>query len=346
MNINKEKVFTYQDQPINRYTMKNNSGMSIEVIDVGCSITKICFPNKDGELTDLVLGYQELETYLTNPLFFGAVVGRFANRINKGEFNWQGKEVQLETNDGVNHLHGGSDGFSHRIWENIPNKNKLLFKLNSPDGDANFPGEITAYVSYQLTSQNELIINYKITTPDISFANLTNHSYFNLSGDGSETITDHYMKINADSITEVDQTLIPTGKLMLVNNTPMDFREYKQIKEDIDADFDQLIFAGGFDHNYVLNNDDNVPQASVYSPKSGIKMQVYTNCPGVQFYAGNAIIENTLGKTGKAYKKRSGFCLETQFFPDAPNQPSFAQPIVKQDQALELQTIYKFSLKE
>lgn len=342
--MKKTELFRYNHKAVHLYSIKNSTGMSLEVIDIGCSILKLFIPDKNNNVRDVVLGYKNPMSYIENVSVFGAIVGRFANRINKGKFVWQGQEFQLERNDGENHIHGGSDGFAYQIWEHIPNKNKLIFKLDSPHKHANYPGQITCYLSYQLTNDNELVIDYKLTTPDIAFANLTNHSYFNLSGDGAQTIMDHYLKINADKFTEINSTLIPTGKFLPVHNTPMDFRNFKEIGKEIGIDFDQLKFADGYDHNYILNKESNI-KAEVFSPISGIKMQIITNCPGLQFYTANAMNGNTIGKTGKTYTKRSGFCLETQFYPDSPNHPEFPQPIIRKNKPLTLQTKYRFGLQ-
>ena len=341
MKIIKKALFTSQNKIIHKYLLSNNNGMSMEVIDLGCSILSLKVPDINGTFRDVVLGYKKPELYIENPVFFGTVIGRFSNRINKGEFNWQGETIKLEKNDGENHLHGGSKGFHSRIWDCIEESDTLTFRIFSSDQDSNYPGDIECFVSYLLTDDNELVINYKAETPSESIANLTNHSYFNLSGDGSASILNHFMKIDSDQFTEISTGAIPTGKLSPVEGTPFDFREYKEIGQDIDVDFEQLQMTDGYDHNYVLKSNNNVA-VSVYSPESGIKMEMFTNSPGVQLYTGNGLMGDMLGKTGEKYKRRSGFCLETQFYPDAPNHPHFPQPIVKKNQPQEFETVFRF----
>lgn len=345
MNITKQTLFEDQGRQVSQYTLSNNSGMTMEVLDLGCVIRSLYVPDRNGKPTDIVLGHQDPKVYLTNPGYFGAVVGRSANRINLGTFTWQGKKIQLEVGAKGHHSHGGSERFSKKIWQCADDQEKLIFKLDSPDGEANYPGEVTCYVSYDLTDSNELVIDYKVTTPDLSLANLTNHTYFNLNGDGSSTILNHYLKINAEQFTEVDSAIIPTGNFLAVEATPLDFREFKTIGEDIEADYEQLKLCNGFDHNYVLKEKSPV-DAVAYSPDTGIQLEMTTNSPGVQLYTGNSIAEGLIGKTGQTYKIRSGFCLETQFFPDALNHPEFLQPIVTKEKPQEFTTTFKFSVRE
>ncbi|HHU53970.1 MAG TPA: galactose mutarotase [Clostridiaceae bacterium] len=345
MQITNQKLFEYGGRQISKYTLSNNSGMTMEVLDLGCVIWSLHVPDRNGKLTDVVLGYQDPKEYFTNPEYLGAVVGRSANRIDSGKFMWQGEEIQLEVGAGGYHLHGASDGFTYKVWECVDDQERLSFKLNSPNGEGGYPGEVTCYVSYDLTDENELVINYKVTTPDLSLANLTNHTYFNLNGDGSPTILNHYLKINSEKFTEVNSEIIPTGKFLSVEDTPLDFREYKTMGEDIEADYEQLKLCEGYDHNYVLK-EKSLVDAVAYSPETGIQLEMTTNSPGVQLYAGNSLSENLIGKTGQNYKPRSGFCLETQFFPDAPNHPEFLQPIVTKDKPQEFTTKFKFSVRD
>ena len=318
--------------------------MIIEVLDLGCIIMSLKVPDKDNLLTDVVLGYQDPVRYFDNPPYFGAAIGRFSNRIAKGRFLWKDEEIQLETNDGDNHLHGGFNGFNYRIWECVESEECLTFRMNSPDGDSNYPGEVDCFVSYTLTDDNELVINYKVTTPTESIASLSNHSYFNLNGDGSPSVLNHYIKANSDLFTEIAPDAIPTGRLLPVEGTPMDFREFKTFGEEIDADYDQLKYTDGYDHNYVVKEGVDV-DVIVYSPATGIQLELSTDSPGFQIYTGNTIDESLIGKTGKNYKRRSGFCLETQFYPDAPNHKDFPQPIVTKNQPQEFETRFKFSIK-
>lgn len=345
MIILKEALFELNGKQINKYRLSNNSGMSAGILDLGCVIWKLNFPNRNGKLIDVVLGYGDPQKYFENPAYFGTVVGRSANRIDQGRFFWQGEQIQLEVNASGYHLHGESDGFSYKIWECVEDQEKLIFKLTSPDGEGGYPGEITCYVSYDLTEDNELVINYKVTTPDLSIANLTNHTYFNLNGDGSPTILNHFLKINSEKFNEVNSSIIPTGNLLAVENTPLDFREFKMIGADIEANYEQLQLCGGFDHNYVLKESSTV-DAIAYSPDTGIQLEMFTNSPGVQLYVGNSIPENIVGKNGQEYQVRSGFCLETQFYPDALNHPEFPQPIVSADNPQNFETRFKFSVRE
>ncbi|NLJ94782.1 MAG: galactose mutarotase [Clostridiaceae bacterium] len=341
--MERKKVLDYKDKPIHSYRLENKNGMILEIIDFGCTITNLIVPDKNNNPTDVVLGYQNLETYLDNPFFLGSTIGRYANRIANGQFVFEGKEYQLEKNDNQNHLHGGSNGFWRQIWQNIPMKNGLKFKLVSPDNDEGYPGDIVVYVVFQLSDKNELIINYRVESDNKAFANLTNHSYFNLDGINSKSIKNHQIQINADFITVSDERLIPTGELMPVGNTPFDLRELTTISDHINANFKALELAGGFDHNFVLNQNKKL-KAVASSPKSGIKMEMETDCPGVQFYSGNSLDQSENGKNGKPFSKQSGFCLETQFFPDAPNQPNFKMPIIDKEKPLETKTIYRFGI--
>lgn len=374
--MKKEKLFEHEGNWVSKYILSNNSGMTVEFLDLGCVIYSLKVPDRNGNQLDVVLGYEDPKSYVENPVFFGAAIGRFSNRIAKGQFKWNGEIIQLETNDGNNHLHGGSKGFWNKIWklmeaEHEASENSLTFHLNSPDGDSDYPGEVDCYVTYTLTDDNELIIEYRATTPTESIVNLTNHSYFNLNGDGSASVLNHYLKINSDQFTEITPEAIPTGKLLSVENTPLDFRSSKQIGLDIEADYEQLRLTGGYDHNYVFRQGhadvtaDSAVDATVdstdstigspisaeadvtaYSPETGIQLEMFTNSPGMQLYTGNAIAENMIGKNGKAYPVRSGFCLETQFYPDAPNHPHFPQPTVTKSAPQKFTTAFKFSVKD
>lgn len=345
MKVTKQKLFEYEDTSVKKYTLSNDSGMTMEVLDLGCVIYSLKVPDRNGKLTDVVLGYQDPKMYINNPVFFGAVIGRYSNRIAKGKFDWHGSIIQLETNDGNNHLHGGSEGFSGKIWQCISDHDVLTFKINSPDCDSNYPGEVECYVSYLLSDTNELIIKYKVTTPSESIANLTNHSYFNLNGDGTESILNHHLEINSDQFTEITSEAIPTGKLLSVDDTPLDFRSSKLIGQDIEDNYEQLRMVDGYDHNYILKQDKEY-DVIAYSNETGIQLEMSSNSPGMQLYTGNAITEGLIGKTGKVYKRRSGFCLETQFYPDSPNHKHFPQPILTKNNPQEFETRFKFSIRD
>jgi len=319
--------------------LSNANGMSITVTNLGCAIIKLEVPGKDGKLYDVALGLEKAEDYSGGHPFFGVVAGRFANRIAGGKFTLAGKEYQLDKNDGDNHLHGGVGGFDKKVWtveESSPGK--IVFSYASPDGDAKYPGNLNARITYTLTADNTLRIDYHATTDSITICNLTNHSYFNLNGHDAQNIMDHEMEILADKITVVNEALTPTGEFMDVTGTAFDFRTPKTIGQDI-AKAGELNNTGGYDHNFVLNAPGKA--ASVYAPKTGIRMEVYTNSPGMQLYTGN-MMSATRGK-GTTYQPQSGFCLETQIFPDAINHPNFPSCVVEKGKAQEFFTEFRFS---
>ena len=318
---------------INTYKLSNKNGVVATVTNLGCAIINLEIPAKAGA-TDIVLGLDKAEDYGTKPHpFFGVVAGRFANRIGGGKFTLSGKEYQLEQNDGNNHLHGGLCGFDKKVWDVLEaTDGKIVFNYNSPDGEGNYPGNLNATITYTLTEDNTLRIDYHSTTETETICNLTNHSYFNLNGYAAGDIRDHELEILADSITAIDDTLIPTGELAPVAGTPFDFTSPKTIGQDFEA-------AGGYDHNFVLRGEGKA--ASAYSPKTGIRMSVFTNNPGMQLYTGNMIPAGVTGK-GVDYGKYSGFCLETQIFPDAINKPNFPSPVVKAGTPQEFYTEFKF----
>lgn len=330
------------------FTLRGENGIAMKVTNYGARIVAVCVPDKNGNPVDVVCGYNSLDEYVNNTdVYFGAIIGRYGNRIAKGQFSVEGIEYRLEQNDGVNALHGGSNGFHRRVWKaNQVADNKIDFEYVSIDGDAGYPGTLTIKMSYELTSDNAIDISYSATTDKTTVLNLTNHSYFNLSGEGSSTNADHVVKINANYITAVDSTLIPTGELMPVEGTPFNFTSSATIAEKLVDDHPQLSLGGGFDHNYVVNiKGDLNTAAEVYSPTTGIKMEVITDQPGIQFYGGNFLDGSLVGKSGKPYQYRSAFCLETQCFPDSPNNPSFPSTQLKPGKEYRHTCIYKFSVK-
>ena len=321
---------------IRTFELKNKNGINMTVTNLGCAIISLNVPGKDGKTRDIVLGLESAEDYTKPHPYLGVVAGRFANRIGQGKFTLGGKEYTLETNDGAHHLHGGVSGFDKKEWNVLESsEGKIVFEYNSPDGDSGYPGDLTARVTYTLTDKNVLRIDYHATTETETISNLTNHSYFNLEGHQSENIYKHEMKITGTHITAVDETLIPTGEYTPVDGTPFDFRAPKLIGKDIEA-------AGGYDHNFLVHGESTPLSASVYSPESGIRMTLTTNSPGLQFYSGNFLNGSVTGKAGTAYQKHSGFCLETQIFPDAINKPSFPSPIVKKGTPQESYTEFAF----
>ncbi len=333
------------------YHLENNTGSYVEVINFGACIVKICVPDKDGHLTDVALGYDDIEGYEVNSCFFGACIGRNGNRIEGGKFRINGKEIILAQNDNDNNLHSSPDGFEKKLWtaeEISQDKNSVTFKRVSPDGENGFPGEFRVSVRYEFTQENELRIHYSGISDEDTVANMTNHCYFNLAGEGSGTILDHMLRINARCYTPVsDSRAIPTGVVAPVEGTPMDFRTFRRIGDDIDADFDQLTFTGGYDHNYVTDNFDegkSRPIAEAYCSETGIAMSVSSDLPCVQFYAGNFIVSEN-GKNGHVYTKRNGFCLETQVEPDAVNKENFHSPILEAGDKYNSVTAYRFFVK-
>jgi aldose 1-epimerase len=336
-----------QGQKAKLFTLKNNSGATVAVTNYGGRLVSLLVPDKDGKATDVILGYDSLKSYQKpKEPYFGAIIGRYGNRIAKGKFTLDGKAYQLDINDGVNTLHGGFNGFYGKVFSAKQlSASQLELTYVSKDGEGGYPGNLTATVVYTLGDDNALKIEYKATTDKATIVNLTNHAYFNLNGAGNPTITDNVLQINADAFLPVDTTLIPTGKLQPVKGTPFDFTASKTIGKDIDVADEQLKNGKGYDHNFVLNKHDlTTPVATVKSTVTGITLEVFTEEPGLQFYSGNFLTGETKdGKGGKAYPHRSAFCLETQHFPDAPNQPAFASTVLKPGQTYHTVTIYKFS---
>ncbi len=337
---------TIDGKSVKLYTLKNKSGASVSITNYGGRVVSLFVPDKDNKLTDVVLGYDTIGAYRKEgEPFFGALIGRYGNRIGKGKFTLEGKSYQLQLNDGVNTLHGGKDGFFSKVWDAKQDGQKLELTYVSQDGEAGYPGKLEVKVVYTWTDENALVIDYTATTDKATVVNLTNHAYFNLSGEGSASILDHELMIAADAITPVDSTLIPTGILQPVKGTPFDFNVAKAIGKDIENKGDeQLAFGKGYDHNFALKAVGTTkPVATVKSPVSGITMEVYTIEPGLQFYSGNFMTgKDKDGKGEKSYPHRSAFCLETQHFPDAPNHANFASTVLKPGQTYSTSTTYKF----
>jgi aldose 1-epimerase len=335
---------------IEKYTLTNANGMTMEVITMGGDIIKLTAPDKDGKFADVVLGYTTPDLYLDgNPYFFGAVIGRYGNRIAKGKFTLDGKEYQLTVNDGPNSLHGGK-GFDKRVWAATPiegNEPGLKLTYTAKDGEEGYPGNLKVTVTYTLTNANELAIAYEAETDKATVVNLTQHSYFNLSGDFSKSIESQELELKAGKFLPVDATLIPTGELKAVAGTPFDFTKAKAIGKDINVADDQLKKGLGYDHCWVFDDaSDNLKEVgSLYDAASGRFMQVYTTEPAIQFYSGNFIDGTKDSKTGGKYQKRSGLCLETQHYPDSPNQASFPTTVLKPGEKYTTKTTYKFSVK-
>lgn len=350
--VSQEPFGSMQDgQNVTLYTLKNKNGIEMGVINYGGIITTLKTPDKEDNYEDIVLGYDSLEEYIQNNPYFGAIIGRFGNRIADAKFSLDGKEYQLAANDGSNHLHGGIKGFDKVYWdiEVLDSVNEPSLKLSylSPDGEEGYPGNLTVEVIYTLTNDDELKIDYKAETDKKTVLNLTQHTYFNLSGNPSQDILDHMLTINADTFLPVNDKLIPTGELKSVEGTPFDFTTSTVIGARINDENTQIQYGGGYDHCWVLNTEGNLEElaASAYDSTSGRVMEVYTTEPAIQFYSGNFLNGNNVGKGDIAYGKRSAFCLETQHFPDAPNQKDFPSVELNPGDTYKTTTIYKFSVK-
>jgi len=330
------------------YTLVNRNGVSASFTNLGAVCVNMNVPDRDGNVVDVVLGFDSADEYLINPPHFGAPIGRNANRIAGAKFTINGKEYKLEPNNGPNNLHSGPDLYQSRLWDSEAEENDLgtsvSFSLFSPDGDQGFPGNANITITYTLTPDNSLDISYHMICDANTVANFTNHSYFNLDGhDGKDTLKQRVW-IDADTYTRADEVSIPTGEFTPVKGTPMDFTVMKPIEQDIHEDYEALVFGGGYDHNWVLNHPQGEVSlcAASESDKTGIRMEVYTDLPGIQFYTAN-FLKNMTGKGGAVYEKRCCYCFETQYYPDSVNKPEFQSPVLKAGEEYKTTTIYKFS---
>jgi aldose 1-epimerase len=334
---------TPDGKEVYQFTLKNKNGLICKILNFGGIVTSLEVPDRSGKLADVVLGFDTLEPYFTNPSYFNAIIGRYGNRIAGGKFTLEGKEYTLAVNNGPNHLHGGIAGFDKQVWdfatELTKDSAKLILTYESKDGEEGYPGTLKCTVSYILGGNDELIIDYKATTDKTTIVNLTNHNYFNLAGAGNGNIFNHLVTINADTFTDVDDTNIPLGELVPVKGTPFDFATPHTIGSRIEK------LANGYDHNFVLNKVAGTLSlaATVVEPLSGRKMEVHTTEPGVQFYTGYWIGEDLVYKGDKKYGKFAGFCLETQHFPDSPNKPQFPSTVLRPGEEYHTRTIHKFS---
>ena len=335
---------------IHVYTLTNKSGLEMRVIDYGGLIISLKTPDKTGALGDIVLGYDNIDGYLKSTPYFGALVGRYANRIARGAFTLDGKRYALAVNNGVNALHGGVKGFDKVMWTSEPKVDStgvgVVLTYTSVDGEEGYPGTLAVRVTYTLTDMNEFTIDYSATTDKATPINLTQHSYFNLAGAGSGDVLGHMVSLDADAYTPVDSTLIPTGVLQPVAGTPFDLRKPVAIGAHINDADAQLTIAGGYDHNFVINRTGAgvVHAARVVEPTSGRTLDVATTEPGIQLYTGNFLDGTITGKGGHVYARRNGFCLETQHFPDSPNQPAFPGTILKPGETYTSRTVYTFGV--
>jgi aldose 1-epimerase len=324
------------------YTLTNDRGFEVSITTYGGAITSLKIPDRHGVFGDIVLGYETLDDYVRNPRYFGALIGRHANRIGMGKFSLNGVDYQLPQNNGVNHLHGGFEGFDKRIWSASEDGSLLRLSYLSKDGEESYPGNLHAEVNYRL-SENDLSIEYRASTDADTIVNLTNHSYFNLKGEG--TILDHELTLNADNFTPVSTDLIPSGEIRSVEATPMDFRKSKAIGAQINEPYDQLGFTGGYDHNFVLNDWDGSLRsaARLYEASTGRVVEILTTQPGMQFYSGNFLDGSLVGKKGIVYHRYTGLCLEPQHFPDAPNHSNFPSTVLRPGEEYKQVTVFRFS---
>lgn len=340
---------TKKGEAVTVYTLTNGKGMEARVTDFGATLVSLCVLDKDGQQQDVVLGYDNVTGYENNSCYFGATIGRNGNRIAGAKVTIEGTDYELEKNDHGNNLHSGSNCVSFLVWDVKEYEDaKLTLACTSKDGEQGFPGNMDISVTYQLTGDNALEISYHAVSDKETVANFTNHTYFNLAGHNSGNIEGQELKLYASDYTPVkDNELIPTGEVASVENTPLDFRNWKRIGKEIQADFDQLNYAGGYDHNYVLEKSSQGAyelMAEAYAPQTGIALKAYTDLPGVQFYAGNFVGEQD-GKQGAKYGKRQGFCLESQSFPNAVNDEHFSSPLLKAGEVYETKTGYQFGIR-
>ncbi|MHC5060165.1 MAG: aldose epimerase family protein [Planctomycetota bacterium] len=353
MEIKKEAFGKTADgQAVDLYTLTNKNGLVVKITNFGAILTELWVPDRNGNSGDVVQGYDTLDEYIRDKAYFGSIVGRIGNRIAKGKFTLDGKEYTLAKNEkGIGHLHGGNVGFNKVVWNasEVRKDNAVGVKLTylSKDGEEGYPGNFTSTVTYSLSNNDELRIDYEATTDKPTIHNVTHHGYFNLAGHGERDILGHELTIDADNITPVDKDLIPTGKLMPVAGTAFDFNKAKAIGARINADDPQIAFGGGYDHNWALNNTDGsyAKVGSLYDPGSGRVMDLYTTEPGLQFYSGNFLDGSNIGKGGKVYKHRYALCLETQHFPDSINQPAFPSVVLRPGETYQSTTAFKFSTR-
>ena len=351
--IRKETAYgtTPGGRAVDRYTLTNTQGVQMVVLTFGGVIQKLRVPDRDGRLRNVVLGFDDVEDYAadTDP-YFGSLIGRYGNRIARGEFTLDGETYQLPINNDPNSLHGGNRGFDDRLWRAEPvrrnGKVGLALRLTSRAGDQGYPGTLQVKVTYMLRNDNTVRIRYRATTDAPTVVNLTQHSYFNLQGEGTGSIYDHRLRLNAPRFTPVDSTLIPTGDLRAVKGTPFDFRKAKPIGRDIRDGTTQLLYGQGYDHNWVLAGGPRLHLAArVHDPDSGRMLRILTKEPGIQFYSGNFLDGTLVGPSGKAYRQGDGFALETQHFPDSPNQPEFPSTVLRPDEVYKTTTIWQFTAR-
>lgn len=333
------------------YVLKNASGMEVSITNFGGRIVSVMVPDKTGKMIDVVLGFDSISDYINVPSDFGASIGRYANRINQGKITIDGKTIQLPQNNFGHCLHGGPQGWQYQVYKNVKQTGDSIIEMTrfSPDGDMNFPGNVEAKVTFKLTNDNAINIDFSATSDQKTVINMCNHSYFNLGGDPSKPITEDELYINADNFTPVDSTFMTTGEILTVKGTPMDFTTPKTVGKEINNyDYAQLKNGNGYDHNWVLNTAGDVSKlaAKVVSPASGVSLEVYTNEPGIQVYTGNFLDGKVKGKKGITYNQRTGICLETQHYPDSPNKPQWPSVMLEPGKVYQSTCIYKFGVQK
>ena len=350
-SVKKEAFGKADGQNVELYTLTNRNGVEAKISTYGGIVVSLKVPDRNGKFDDVVLGYDTLDGYLKGTSYFGALIGRYGNRIAGGRFKLNGMEYTLPTNNPPNHLHGGNKGFDKVVWNGKPRKtaNGVSLELShlSRDGEEGYPGNLSVVVTYTLTNQNELKIDYSATTDKDTVVNLTHHSYFNLAGQGNGDVLKHELTINGDSFTPVDAGSIPVGELRSVKGTPFDFTQPIAIGARIGQSDEQLKIGNGYDHNFVLNGKSGTLRqaAKVFEPTTGRVMEVWTTEPGMQFYTGNFLDGSQIGKGGKPYQFRYGFCLETEHYPDSPNKPDFPTTVLRKNGRYKTTTVYKFSTR-
>lgn len=334
---------TKEGAAVTLYTITNKNGLSVSAIDYGANIVSLMVPDKNGVVEDIVLGFDDVAGYEVNGCFFGAFIGRHGNRIGQAKFELNGKTYELEKNDGANNLHGGTPGYHQVMYQASTTDNSVTFTRVSPDMEQGYPGNLEISLTYTLTDENELKLDYVTKSDEDTLCNLTNHSYFNLKGHKGGEITDHIVTIKANGFTGTSDDLIPDGSIVDVTGTPMDFRKPRRVADDIDSDYAPIVLAGGYDHNFVLDKPEGSFEkvAEVTEETSGRTMEVYTDLPGMQLYSGN-FIEKENGKEGHIYTKRTGICFETQYFPNSINVPEFTPCVLKAGDTFRSATVYKF----
>lgn len=338
-------------QEVHEYTLTNRAGMEVKVLSYGAILRSIRVPDRNGVLANVTLGFNSLADYESKSPYFGSIIGRYGNRIAKGKFTLNGKEYTLAANDGENSLHGGLKGFDKHVWavEEIQRNEAhgLILSRRSPDGEEGFPGNLDVRVTYLLTDANEIRMEYWARTDAPTIVNLTNHAYFNLAGEGRGSIDEHILMLDADFYTPVGAGLIPTGEIAAVENTPFDFHIPRTIGAGLRSNHEQILIARGYDHNFVLNRSDSSLKlaARMYEPISGRILEIITTEPGIQFYSGNFLVGNIIGASGTSYRQGDAFALETQHYPDSPNQAQFPSTVLNPDSVYESSTIYKFDCR-